>query len=82
MNGIALSFDLIQKTPETSGCSKKIKENPIAPRVFPCLRAAKAGIATFLDVGTCANVNEGATWSSSMSEVPLFVSFLTHGKSL
>jgi hypothetical protein len=33
--GIALSFVLIQK-------KQKIKENPIAPRVFPGLRAAKA----------------------------------------
>jgi hypothetical protein len=24
--------------------TKKFKENPIAPRVFPCLRAAKADI--------------------------------------
>ena len=33
--GIALSFALMQK-------KQKIKENPIAPRVFPCLRPAKA----------------------------------------
>ena len=33
--GIALSFALMQK-------KQKIKEDPIAPRVFPCLRSAKA----------------------------------------
>ena len=33
--GIALSFALMQK-------KQKIKENPIAARVFPCLRPAKA----------------------------------------
>ena len=33
--GIALSFALMQK-------KQKIKENPIAPRVFPCQRPAKA----------------------------------------
>ena len=32
----AFSFALMQK-------KQKIKENTIAPRVFPCLRAAKAG---------------------------------------
>jgi len=36
MYSFALSFALMQK-------KQKIKENPIAPRVFPGLRAAKAG---------------------------------------
>ena len=36
MHSFALSFALMQK-------KQKIKENPIAPRVFPGLRAAKAG---------------------------------------
>ena len=35
MHSFALSFALMQK-------KQKIKENPIAPRVFPGLRAAKA----------------------------------------